>query len=110
VLSIDPEFQMDDVQPMPIVPPSPVMLQMEEMLKDIIYRVSGVDPASMGIEVEDKAGIISMMRQAATARNLTRLFDQADEAQKLCGEIECEFIQRIGRMARCARLLVRNPR
>jgi hypothetical protein len=94
VLSIDPEFQMDDVQPMPIVPPSPVMLQMEEMLKDVIYRVSGVDPASMGMEVEDKAGIISMMRQAATARNLTRLFDQADESQKLCGDIEMEFIQK----------------
>jgi len=94
VLSIDPDFQMDDVQPMPIVPPSPVMLQMEEMLKDVIYRVSGVDPQSMGIEVDDKAGIISMMRQAATARNLTRLFDQADECQKLCGDIEIEFIQK----------------
>lgn len=94
VLSIDPEFQMDDVQPMPIVPPSPVMLQMEEMLKDIIYRVSGVDPASMGMDVEDKAGIISMMRQAATARNLTRLFDQADQTQLLCGELECQFIQK----------------
>ena len=94
VLSIDPEFQMDDVQPMPIVPPSPVMLQMEEMLKDVIYRVSGVDPASMGVEVDDKAGIIAMMRQAATARNLTRLFDQADETQRICGEIECQFIMR----------------
>jgi hypothetical protein len=94
VLSIDPDFQMDDVQPMPIVPPSPVMLQMEEMLKDVIYRVSGVDPQSMGMEVDDKAGIISMMRQAATARNLTRLFDQADECQKLCGDIEIEFIQK----------------
>ena len=94
ILSIDPEFQMDDVQPMPIVPPSPVMLQMEEMLKDVIYRVSGVDPASMGIDVDDKAGIISMMRQAATARNLTRLFDQADLAQTLCGDIECEFIMK----------------
>jgi hypothetical protein len=94
VLSIDPEFQMDDVQPMPIVPPSPVMLQMEDMIKDIIYRVAGVDPASMGMEVDDKAGIISMMRQAATARNLTKLFDQADECQRLCGEIEIEFIQK----------------
>lgn len=93
-LFIDPKFTMDDVQPMPIVPPSPVMLQMEEMLKDIIYRVSGVDPSAMGMEVDDKAGIISMMRQAATARNLTRLFDQADEAQKLCGDIEIEFIQK----------------
>ena len=94
VLSIDPEFQMDDVQPMPIVPPSPVMLQMEEMLKDVIYRVSGVDPQSMGMEVDDKAGIIAMMRQAATARNLTRLFDQADESQRLCGDLEIEFIQK----------------
>lgn len=94
VLSIDPDYQMDDVQHMPIVPPSPVMLQMEEMLKDTIYRVSGVDPASMGIDVDDKAGIISMMRQAATARNLTRLFDQLDATQKLCGDIEIEFIQK----------------
>jgi hypothetical protein len=92
VLSIDPEFSMDDVQPMPIVPPSPVMLQMEEMLKDVIYRVSGVDPASMGMDVDDKAGIISMMRQAATARNLTKFFDQLDETQRLCGDLECEFI------------------
>lgn len=94
VLSIDPDFQMDDVQPMPIVPPSPVMLQMEEMLKDVIYRVSGVDPAAMGMDIDDKAGIITMMRQAATARNLTKFFDQLDESQKLCGQIECEFIMR----------------
>jgi hypothetical protein len=93
-LFIDPEMSMDDVQPMPIVPPSPVMLQMEEMLKDVIYRVSGVDPASMGMDVDDKAGIISMMRQAATSRNLTRLFDQADEAQRLCGDLEIRFMQK----------------
>lgn len=94
VLSIDPEFSMDDVQPMPIVPPSPVMLQMEDMLKDVIYRVAGIDPAAMGMEVDDKAGIIAMMRQAATARNLQKLFDQADEAQILCGTVEIEFIQK----------------
>ena len=94
VLSIDPEFQMSDVEAMPIVPPSPVMLQMEEMLKDIIHRVSGVDPAAMGMDVDDKAGIISMMRQAATARNLTKLFDQCDEAQKLCGDLEIKFMMK----------------
>ncbi len=94
VLSIDPDFQMDDVQPMPIVPPSPVMLQMEEMLKDVIHRVAGVDPSAMGMDVDDKSGIISMMRQAATARNLTKLFDQADECQRLCGNLEIEFMQK----------------
>lgn len=94
VLSIDPEFQMDDVQAMPIVPPSPVMLQMEEMLKGIFFNIAGIDPNAMGMDIDDKAGIITMMRQAATARNLQRLFDQADEAQRLCAEIEVEYIQK----------------
>lgn len=94
VLWLDPEAQMDDVQAMPIVPPSPVMLQMEEMLKGIFYNIAGIDPSAMGMEVDDKAGIISMMRQAATARNLQRLFDQADEAQRLCSDIEVEYIQK----------------
>jgi len=94
VLSIDPDFQMDDVQAMPIVPPSPVMLQMEEMLKGIFYNIAGIDPNAMGIDIDDKAGIITMMRMAATARNLQRLFDQADESQRLCSEIEVEYIQK----------------
>ena len=82
------------IQPMDIRPPSPVMLQMEEMLKEAIHRIAGVDPAAMGVEVDDKAGIISMMRQAATARNLQGLFDNLDYAQKLCGEIMVEMIQK----------------
>jgi hypothetical protein len=94
VLHIDPEFQMDDVQPMPIVPPSPVMLQMEEMLKDIIYRVSGISPESTGMDIDDKAAVITMMRQATTAKNLQKFFDQLDEAQRLCGEMECQFIMK----------------
>ena len=94
VLSIDPDFQMDDVQPMPIVPPSPVMLQMEDMLKGIFFNIAGIDPNAMGMDIDDKAGIITMMRQAATARNLQRLFDQADESQRLCAEIEVEYIQK----------------
>ena len=94
VLSIDPDFQMDDVQPMPIVPPSPVMLQMEESLKGIFFNIAGIDPSAMGMDVDDKAGIISMMRQAATARNLQRLFDQADESQRQCCDIEIEYIQK----------------
>ena len=109
VLHIDPEFQMDDVQPMPIVPPSPVMLQMEEMLKDIIYRVAGIDPAAMGLDVDDKAGIISMMRQAATARNLQKLFDQADETQRLCGDLEIEFIQNMWTYGKVKQVIGEEP-
>jgi hypothetical protein len=85
---------LDDVQQMDIHPPSPVMLQMEDMLLQIAHRIVGIDPNAMGMEVDDKAGIISMMRQAATARNLTRLFDQFDECQRLCGDIMMEMIQK----------------
>ena len=67
---------------------------MEDMLKGIFYNIAGIDPRAMGMEVDDKAGIISMMRQAATARNLQRLFDQADESQRLCGDIEIEYMQK----------------
>lgn len=94
VLSIDPAYQMSDVEPMDIRPPSPVMLQMEEMLMNVAHRIAGLDPSAMGIDVDDKAGIISMMRQAATARNLQRLFDQFDETQRLCGDILIEMIQK----------------
>ncbi|OGT44299.1 MAG: hypothetical protein A3F13_02715 [Gammaproteobacteria bacterium RIFCSPHIGHO2_12_FULL_40_19] len=83
-----------DIEQMQIQPPSPVMLQMEEMLMNITHRIAGVDPSAMGIDVDDKAGIISMMRQVATARNLQRLFDQFDESQRLCGEIMVEMIQK----------------
>lgn len=88
------EASPDDIQKMDISPPSPVMLQMEEMLMSTIHRIAGVDPNAMGIDIDDKAGIITMMRQAASARNLQRLFDQFDESQRLCGDIIIEMIQK----------------
>lgn len=83
-----------DIEPMTIQPPSPVMLQMEEMLMQTAHRIAGVDPSAMGIDVDDKAGIISMMRQVATARNLQRLYDQFDDMQTLAGDILIEIIQK----------------
>lgn len=94
VLTLDPNASMDDVIQMDIHPPSPVMLQMEDMLLQIAHRIVGIDPSAMGIDVDDKAGIISMMRQASTARNVQRLFDQMDESQRLCGEIQMQMIQK----------------
>ena len=83
-----------DIEQMDIHPPSPVMLQMEEMLMETAHRISGVDPSAMGIDVDDKAGIISMMRQVATARNLQKLYDNFDEMQVLAGDIITELVQK----------------
>lgn len=94
VLSIDPKFQMSDVEPMPIIPPSPVMLQMEEQLKQVMMEISGINEELLGSAVDDKAGILSMLRQGAGLTTLQKLFDQFDESQRICGDIICEMIQK----------------
>ena len=98
-----------DIEQMDIHPPSPVMLQMEEMLMNIAHRIAGVDPAAMGIDVDDKAGIITMMRQVATARNLQRLFDQFDEMQRLCGDIIVEKVQKEWTWGKIKQIIGEDP-
>jgi hypothetical protein len=99
----------DDIQNMDIHPPSPVMLQMEEMLMAVVHRIAGIDPSAMGVDVDDKAGIISMMRQASTARNLQRLFDQFDESQRLCGDIIIEMIQKLWTYGKVKQVIGEEP-
>lgn len=90
----DPRYSLADVEPMPIIPPAPGMLQMEEMLKQVLVEISGVNEELMGSAVDDKAGILSMLRQGAGLTTLQKLFDQADESQRQCGDIIIEMIQK----------------
>jgi ABC-type branched-subunit amino acid transport system ATPase component len=94
VLVVDPKFQLSDVEQMAIIPPSPVMLEMETMLQDVMNRISGVNETMLGADINDKAGIISMLRNSAGITTLTRLFDQFDEAQRLSGDIDIEMVQK----------------
>jgi hypothetical protein len=94
VLSIDPSFQMSDVEHMPIVPPSPVMIQMEDQLQQIRMQISGVNETMLGQDIDSKSGLLSMLRNSAGTTTLTRLFDQFDEAQRLAGDIMVEMVQK----------------
>jgi hypothetical protein len=85
---------MSDVEPMQIIPPSPVMIQMEQMLHDIALEIAGANEELMGSATDEKAGILSMLRQGAGLTRLQRLFDQMDETQRLCGDIIIEMIQK----------------
>jgi hypothetical protein len=95
VLVINEKMQMSDVEPMQIIPPSPVMLQMEEMLKSVMREISGVNEELLGSAVDDKAGVLAMLRQGSGLTTLQKLFDQMDESQKLCGDIIIEMIQNL---------------
>lgn len=90
----DPRYSMQDVEPMPIIPPAPGMLQMEDMLKQTLIEISGVNEELLGSASDDKAGILSMLRQGAGLTTLQKLFDQADASQRQCGEIIIEMIQK----------------
>lgn len=85
---------LDSVHPMQIIPPSPVMLQMEDMLKSVMKEISGVNEELMGSATDDKAGVLSMLRQGAGLTSLQRLFDQFDESQRLVGDIMLKMIQK----------------
>jgi hypothetical protein len=94
VLTIDPAFQMSDVEQMQIIPPNPTMVQMEEMLKSITMEIIGASETLMGVDETDKSGLMTMLRQGAGLIRLQRLFDQLDESQRLCGEIILEIVQK----------------
>lgn len=75
-------------------PPSPVFLQMVDTLKNYMMEIAGVTPEMMGQEIDDKAGIITMIRQSASITRLQTLFDQFDEFQRLDGDLTIEVIQK----------------
>jgi hypothetical protein len=93
VLFVDPKFQMDDVQKMDIHPPAATLLKMEEMLQQVAQYISGITPEMMGQEIDDKAGIITMIRQTAAITRLMPFFDAFDEFQRLDGDLTIEMAQ-----------------
>lgn len=92
-LALKEEAQMSDVEQIqpPQVPPS--MIQLSELLGKEIQEISGVNEELLGSAIDDKAGILSMLRQGAGLTTLQGLFDNLDHAQKLLGNIMIDLIQ-----------------
>lgn len=75
----------------PQIPPS--MIQLSELLGKEVQEISGVSEELLGMAQDDKAGILSMLRQGANLTTLQGLFDNLDHAQKLLGDIRIQLIQ-----------------
>lgn len=92
-LALKEEALMTDVEP--IIPPSvpPSMMELSKILADEIQQISGVNEELLGSAIDDKAGILSMLRQGAGLTTLQVLFDNLDYAQKLLGTIMIDIIQ-----------------
>jgi hypothetical protein len=92
-LALKAEALMTDVEQIlpPQIPPS--MIQLSEILAKEVQEISGVNEELLGSAIDDKAGILSMLRQGASLTTLQGLFDNLDRAQKLLGQLEIDIVQ-----------------
>jgi len=108
-LALKDEAQMTDVEQIlaPAIPPS--MIQLSENLGKEIPSISGVNEELLGSALDDKAGILSMLRQGAGLTTLQILFDQLDHSQKLLGKIMIDLIQTNFTPGKIKRILGEEP-
>lgn len=92
-IAIKQEADINDVQNIipPEVPAS--MTQLTELIGNLLTKISGVNEELLGAAIDDKAGILSMLRQGAGLTTLQILFDNLDYAQKLLGKLRIKIIQ-----------------
>lgn len=92
-LALKEEALMTDVEQIlpPQVPPS--MIQLSELLAKEVMEISGVNEELLGSAVDDKAGVLSMLRQGAGLTTLQSLFDQLDHSQKMLGDLCLDLVQ-----------------
>jgi len=93
--------------PPPQIPPS--MIQLSELLAKELQEISGVNEELLGAADDDKAGILSMLRQGAGLTTLQTLFDNLDRSQKLLGEISIGMIQSNFTPGKVGRILGKEP-
>lgn len=108
-LALKQEAQMTDVEQIqpPQVPPS--MIQLSEILSREIQEISGVNEELLGSAMDEKAGILAMLRQGAGLTTLQILFDQLDSSQKLLGQIFVELMQENFTPGKVERIIGEKP-
>jgi len=108
-LALKSDAQMSDVEQMmpPQIPPS--MFQLSELLGREIQEISGVNEELLGSAMDDKAGVLSMLRQGAGLTTLQNLFDNLDYSQKLLGKIILGIIQTNFTPGKVKRIIAEEP-
>lgn len=108
-LALKSEASMADaekIQP-PQVPPS--MIQLSELLAKEVMEISGVNEELLGSASDDKAGILSMLRQGAGLTTLQVLFDNLDRSMKILGQRMIKAIQNNFTPGKVKRIINEEP-
>lgn len=108
-LALKSEAQMTDVQRILPSDIPPTVVQLSEILGREIQEISGVNEELLGSASDDKAGILSMLRQGAGLTTLQHLFDQLDFSQKCLGKIFIDLIQSNFTPGKVQRIIQEQP-
>ena len=108
-LALKAEAQMTDVQRIQAATIDPALLQLSEAIGRELQEISGVNDELLGSAIDEKAGILSMLRQGAALTTLQDLFDNLDFAQALLGKIRLEIIQSNFTPGKVKRVLGKEP-
>lgn len=108
-LALKTEAQMTDVEQImpPQIPPS--MIQLSEILAQEIQQISGVNEELLGAAMDDKAGVLAMLRQGAGLTTLQILFDRLDYSQKLLGKLMLNIVQTNFTPGKVKRIIEEEP-
>lgn len=108
-LAIKKGHSLDEVQELqpPQIPPS--WFQEIEKLDSDIMKIAGVNEELMGSADDDKAGILSMLRQGAGLTTLQPIFDNLDQSQKLLAQIYIDLMQNNWEAGKFQRILNDEP-
>lgn len=87
----------------------PSMIQLSELLGKEVQEISGVSEELLGMADDDKAGVLSMLRQGANLTTLQGLFDNLDYAQKMLGDIRIDLIQGNWTPGKVQRVIAEEP-
>ncbi len=93
IIPLKEEAQMSDIQQ--ISPPNipQYFFQLQDTFSKEMNMVSGINEELMGSALDDKAGILSALRQGAGLTTLQPLFDRLDYSQNLLGELVMKIVQ-----------------
>jgi len=105
----DAPLGIDSVQKIPPGDVSPAMSQVIEQMDKNMMEISGVNEELLGSAEDDKAGILSMLRQGAGITTLQNLFDQLDCSLKNLGRLELDLIQSNFTASKIKRIIEEEP-
>lgn len=102
----DVNAEIKQIQP-PGIPAS--MIQLSELLGQELSQISGVNEELLGSAIDDKSGVLGMLRQGAGLTTLQTLFDNLDFSQKMLGDLRIQLMQQNWTPGKVQRILNEEP-